>query len=95
MGKRFEPTSFEKLLHVIEENTGRRLSDTERRTVRAAPTRSIWLNSGLEESMAVAYDQIREVWKADSKIPSLRTAAFIGALYFQSKSANVIETVSG
>ena len=40
-------------------------------------------------------DQIREVWKADSKIPSLRTAAFIGALYFQSKSANVIETVSG
>src|ERR1043166_4701664 len=33
LGKRFDQTSFEKLLRVIEENTGRRLSDTERRTV--------------------------------------------------------------
>ena len=43
MGKRFEATSFEKLLWVIEENTGRRLSDSERKLLYAAPTRSIWL----------------------------------------------------
>jgi glutamate dehydrogenase (NAD(P)+) len=30
--------------------------------------------------MAGAYNQIREVWKSDSRIPSLRTAAFIGAI---------------
>lgn len=80
MGKRFEATSNEKLLRVIEENTGRRLSDSERRTVARGADEIDLVNSGLEESMAVAYDQIREVWKADSKIPSLRTAAFIGAI---------------
>jgi glutamate dehydrogenase (NAD(P)+) len=80
MGKRFEATSFEKLLRVIEENTGRRLSDTERRTVARGADEIDLVNSGLEESMAVAYDQIREVWKTDSRIPSLRTAAFIGAI---------------
>jgi glutamate dehydrogenase (NAD(P)+) len=80
MGKRFEATSAEKLLRVIEENTGRRLSDSERRTVARGADEIDLVNSGLEESMAVAYDQIREVWKADSRIPSLRTAAFIGAI---------------
>ena len=80
MGKRFEATSFEKLLRVIEENTGRRLSDSERKTVARGADEIDLVNSGLEESMAVAYDQIREVWKADSRIPSLRTAAFIGAI---------------
>jgi glutamate dehydrogenase (NAD(P)+) len=80
MGKRFEATSFEKLLRVIEENTGRRLSDSERKTVARGADEIDLVNSGLEESMAVAYDQIREVWKGDSRIPSLRTAAFIGAI---------------
>ena len=80
MGKRFEATSFEKLLRVIEENTGRKLSDSERRTVARGADEIDLVNSGLEESMAVAYAQIREVWKADSRIPSLRTAAFIGAI---------------
>ena len=80
MGKRFEATSFEKLLRVIEENTGRRLSDLERRTVARGADEIDLVNSGLEESMAVAYGQIREVWKSDARIPSLRTAAFIGAI---------------
>jgi len=80
MGKRFDATSFEKLLRVIEDSTGRRLSDTERKTVARGADEIDLVNSGLEESMAVAYDQIREVWKTDSRIPSLRTAAFIGAI---------------
>jgi len=80
MGKRFEATSNEKLLRVIEENTGRRLSDSERRTVTRGADEIDLVNSGLEETMAVAYNQVREVWKSDSRIPSLRTAAFIGAI---------------
>lgn len=80
MGKRFEQTSFEKLLRVIEENTGRKLSDAERKTVTRGADEIDLVNSGLEESMAVAYNQIRELWKSDSRIPSLRTAAFIGAI---------------
>ena len=80
MGKRFETTSNEKLLRVIEENTGRKLSESERRTVVRGADEIDLVNSGLEETMAVAYNQIREVWKADSKIPGLRTAAFIAAI---------------
>ena len=80
MGKRFEQTSFERLLRVIEDNTGKRLSDAERKTVARGADEIDLVNSGLEESMAVAYNQIREVWKSDSAIPGLRTAAFIGAI---------------
>ena len=80
MGKRFEQTSFEKLLRVVEESTGRRLSDAERKGVARGADEIDLVNSGLEESMAIAYNQIREVWKSDSRIPSLRTAAFISAI---------------
>ncbi len=80
MGKRFEQRSFENLLQVVEKNTGRTLSDEERKLVARGADEIDLVNSGLEESMAVAYNQIREVWKSDSRIPDLRTAAFIAAI---------------
>lgn len=80
MGKRFDQTSFENLLRVVEESTGRQLSDAERKRVARGADEIDLVNSGLEESMAIAYNQIREVWKSDSRIPSLRTAAFISAI---------------
>jgi len=80
MGKRFEQTSFENLLRVVEESTGRRLSDAERKGVARGADEIDLVNSGLEESMVIAYNQIREVRKSDSRIPSLRTAAFISAI---------------
>ena len=80
MGKRFEQTSLENLLRVVEESTGRRLSDAEKKGVARGADEIDLVNSGLEESMAIAYNQIREVWKSDSRIPSLRTAAFISAI---------------
>ena len=80
MGKRFEQTTFENPLRVVEETTGRRLADAERRAVARGADEVDLVNSGLEESMAVAYQQIREVWKSDPSIPGLRTAAFIGSI---------------
>jgi glutamate dehydrogenase (NAD(P)+) len=80
MGKRFEQTTSENLLRVVEEATGRRLSDAERMTVARGADEVDLVNSGLEESMAVAYNQLRETWKSDPKIPGLRTAAFICAI---------------
>ena len=38
------------------------------------------VNSGLQETMIVAYDQIREIWKQDPRIGTLRTAAFVNAI---------------
>jgi glutamate dehydrogenase (NAD(P)+) len=80
MGKRFEQTTFGNLLRVIEETTGRNLSDAERRTIVRGADEIDLVNSGLEESMAIAYQQIRDIWKSDPKIPGLRAAAFIGAI---------------
>ena len=38
------------------------------------------VNSGLEETMIAAYHQIRDIWKADARVPDLRTAAFVSAV---------------
>ncbi|HKS30044.1 MAG TPA: Glu/Leu/Phe/Val dehydrogenase [Pyrinomonadaceae bacterium] len=80
MGKRFEQTSYDNLLRVVEESSGRRLSESERRVIARGADEIDLVNSGLEESMAVAYDQIREIWKKDSRVPGLRTAAFISSI---------------
>jgi glutamate dehydrogenase (NAD(P)+) len=77
MGKRFEQSAFEGILRVVEEATGRRLSEAEARAVARGADEIDLVNSGLEETMAVAYQQIRETLKGDPKIPGLRTAAFI------------------
>lgn len=64
-------------LRVVEEATGRRLSEAEARAVARGADEIDLVNSGLEETMAVAYQRIRETWKGDPKIPGLRTAAFV------------------
>ena len=38
------------------------------------------VNSGLEETMVGAYNEIRETLKSNKKIPDLRTAAFVTAI---------------
>ncbi|HEX5705869.1 MAG TPA: hypothetical protein VFX96_01135, partial [Pyrinomonadaceae bacterium] len=80
MGKRFDQTTFENMLRVVETSTGKKLSDEEIKRIARGADEIDLVNSGLEETMAVAYHQIHEIWKADSKIPGLRTAAFISAI---------------
>jgi glutamate dehydrogenase (NAD(P)+) len=80
MGKRFDQTTFENMLRVVETTTGKKLSDEEIRRIARGADEIDLVNSGLEETMAVAYHQIHEIWRADSKIPGLRTAAFISAI---------------
>jgi glutamate dehydrogenase (NAD(P)+) len=77
MGKRFEQTTYENLLRVVEDSTGRELKDDEK--ARGADEIDL-VNSGLQETMINAYAQIRETWKSNPEIPNLRTAAFINAI---------------
>ncbi|MEO6324702.1 MAG: Glu/Leu/Phe/Val dehydrogenase [Thermoanaerobaculia bacterium] len=79
MEKRFEEMSAGRMVKSIETATGKSLGDVERRMlVRGAEEEDI-VNSGLEDTMSVAYGQIRAV---QEKHPSadLRTAAFISAI---------------
>lgn len=80
MGKRFEQSTNENLLRVVEDTTGRKLTDDEVKTIARGADEIDLVNSGLQETMVTAYQQIREIWKSDPKIPNLRTAAFINAI---------------
>lgn len=80
MGKRFETTAYDRILKAVETATGKRFSEQERKAVAHGADEIDLVNSGLEETMAVAYQQIREVWKTNPKIPDLRTAAFVSAI---------------
>jgi len=71
MGKRFEQTSFENLLRVVEESTGRRLSDAERKGVARGADEIDLVNSGLEESMAIAYTRFM---RYGSQIPGFQVS---------------------
>jgi glutamate dehydrogenase (NAD(P)+) len=80
VGKRFEQTAYERMLRAVETATGKSFSETERQAIAHGADEIDLVNSGLEETMIVAYDRIREIWKKDPKIPNLRTAAFVSAI---------------
>ena len=80
MGKRFEQRASEDLLKVVEDATGKRLSHDQRKVIARGADEIDLVNSGLEETMVIAYDQVREVQKKNPKIATLRTAAFVSAI---------------
>jgi glutamate dehydrogenase (NAD(P)+) len=80
MHKRLEERSEEGLVRLVETMTGKSVSDAERRALAQGPEEQDIVNSGLEETMVVAYHAIREDWKANPKLGDLRAAAFLNAI---------------
>jgi glutamate dehydrogenase (NAD(P)+) len=80
MAKRFEELSARRMVHAIESATGKPLAEEERRRLVRGPDEEDLVNSGLEETMVVAFHQIREAQGANSRIPDMRTAAFALAI---------------
>ncbi len=80
MDKRFEHSAFDKMLNAVETSTGKSFSDGDRLAITKGPDEIDLVNSGLEETMTSAYNQIRDILKANNKIPDLRTAAFLNAI---------------
>lgn len=80
MDRRFEQTAYDRLLHAIESSTGKRFSDAERTLITHGADEIDLVNSGLEDTMIGAYQQIREVKMRDPRVKDLRTAAFISAI---------------
>jgi glutamate dehydrogenase (NAD(P)+) len=81
LAKRYEEASFDRMLRAVERNTGRSFADTDRRLIVQGPDEIDLINSGLEETMIGAHQQIRELARRDSRITDLRTAAFLSALH--------------
>jgi glutamate dehydrogenase (NAD(P)+) len=80
MNKRFEEKNQEALVQLIEEMTGKKLSDKERGRVIHGGDEIDIVNSGLEQTMIEAYKEIRKFWKETKKCESLREAAFAVAI---------------
>ena len=78
--KRYQEAAASRLLKAIEGVTGKALTETERTlAVRGADELSV-VNSGLEETMVVAYQQIRDTYRRQPELGNLRTAAFLIAI---------------
>jgi glutamate dehydrogenase (NAD(P)+) len=80
MGKRWEEAEERRLIAAIESATGHRFSEVERAKLIHGADELDLVNSGLEETMAVAYQEILEIKRRKPETGSLRTAAFVNAI---------------
>ncbi len=78
MSKRFEQSSQERLLQAIEQATGKPFESNLRQQIIHGADEIDLVNSGLEETMINAYNELRMV--RDTYDVDLRTAAFISAI---------------
>lgn len=80
MSKRYEEGTHAKLIDVVEQAIGRKLSPELRRQVIHGADEIDLVNSGLEETMYNAYDSIRETMMSTKGCSDLRTGAFVDAI---------------
>lgn len=79
LGKRFTEHSYTQIIDVIEQTTGKTIApDLRKKLIRGGDEEDI-VNSGLEDTMILAYSEIREIFGRHRGI-DLRTAAFINAI---------------
>ncbi len=79
MNKRFDESSFRKIVNEIENISGKKFSDDEMLNLTHGAEEYDLVDSGLEETMITAYQQICDV-RDEHGLDDLRTAAFISAI---------------
>jgi glutamate dehydrogenase (NAD(P)+) len=77
---RFHHNQFNALLNKIEDMTGKKATERERELLTRGGTEIELVNSGLEDTMITAYNQIRETFVQHNDIKDVRTAAFVCSL---------------
>ena len=80
MGKRAEESNHRRMVEAIESTTGKTLGSKERAMIIQGSDEVSLVRSGLEDTMIMAYDEIREIMHHTKAIPDLRTAAFYSAI---------------
>ena len=80
MEKRFNQNTYHNLINLIEKNSGKSISETERRIIAKGADEIDLVRSGLEETMVNAYNDIREAMLSQEKVNDLRTAAYASAI---------------
>ena len=77
MGKRYDELVSSTLVESIEKSVGKPIDAKSKSIILQGAGEEDLVNSGLEETMIHAYNEIRDAWKKNKKIPDLRTAAFV------------------
>ena len=80
MEKRFQEMSIKQLVDAVERNTGKPLSEKDKKMLTHGGDEIDYVRSGLEETMIYAYNEIRNIKKHDKRIQDLRTAAFVSGI---------------
>lgn len=80
MDRRYTESSNLNLVNTVESITGAKLSPEQRKSIIKGASEEDLVHSGLEDTMITAYHEIRDVWVANPKIESLRTAALVGSI---------------
>jgi glutamate dehydrogenase (NAD(P)+) len=80
MRKRLEERDEAGFVRALESLTGKTVPDAERKKLIHGADEQDIVNSGLEETMIVAYHAIREALKKNPKLGDLRAAAFLTAI---------------
>jgi len=78
--KRFEESAFRQMLLTIEELTGHKVPEATLKKIVHGPDEEDLVNSGLEETMIDALNEIYEIRRRHKNQVDLRTAAFINAI---------------
>jgi glutamate dehydrogenase (NAD(P)+) len=78
--KRFEQNAYDNIVDAITKYTGKTVTDRDRAMLTKGPDEIDLVRSGLEETMIVAYNSIRDQWLRNPAIPDIRTAAFVVAI---------------
>ncbi len=80
MEKRFQEIQTSRLVSAVEEVTGKKLDKLQRSLIIHGPEERDLVSSGLEETMIVAFNEIRNIRNSNPKINDLRTAAFVSGI---------------
>ncbi len=80
MEKRFTENLNTRILQEIEELTGKKVDDVNRKEIMHGAEEVDLVHSGLEETMITATKEIMDLWLSNPEIPDMRTAAYVSAI---------------
>ena len=80
MGRRYDELINKTLVSSIEKAVGKTIDDASKKIITHGADEEDLVNSGLEDTMVRAYHEVRDRFNINSKIPDLRTAAFVNAI---------------
>ena len=86
MSKRHEMANELAMLRAIETATGKPFTDAERVALAKGPDEQDLVNSGLEETMISAYQELVDVKERNAGVPDLRIAAFLSSIHKVARS---------